>query len=103
MSQKQISMEQLKQILQLRDDGVGIREIARRLGISRNSVRKYLALLPSNSGELSPKELAEKAYPKDVLERDAERLAQLTKHILGSGAELSKTGVTRQLLWQELP
>ncbi len=101
MSQKPISMEQLKQILQLKNDGVGIREMARRLGISRNSVRKYLALLPNNSGELSHKELAEKAYQNDVLERDAERLAQLTKHIIGSGPELSKNGVTRQLLWQE--
>jgi hypothetical protein len=45
MAQKPIAMEQLKQILQLHKDGVGIREMARRTGISRNSVRKYLALL----------------------------------------------------------
>ena len=47
MSQKPIVMEQLKQILQLKSDGIGIREIARRTGISRNSVRKYLAMLPA--------------------------------------------------------
>ena len=46
MSQKPIIMEQLKQILQLKCYGIGIREIARRTGISRNSVRKYLAMLP---------------------------------------------------------
>jgi DNA-binding CsgD family transcriptional regulator len=40
MPQKPIVMEQLKQILQLNADGIGIREIARRIGISRNSVRK---------------------------------------------------------------
>ncbi len=45
MSQKPIVMEQLKQVLQLKNDGIPIREIARRTGISRNSVRKYLALL----------------------------------------------------------
>ena len=45
MSQKPIVMEQLKQVLQLKSDGIPIREIARRTGISRNSVRKYLALL----------------------------------------------------------
>jgi transposase len=101
MSQKPITMELLKQILQLKDDGVGIREMSRRLGISRNSVRKYLALLPDNGVELSHKELAENVYRNDLLERDAERLAQLTKHIISSGPELSKTGVTRQLLWQE--
>ena len=53
MSQKPIVMEQLKQILQLRSDGVAIREMARRIGISRNSVRKYLVLLDNEPGELS--------------------------------------------------
>ncbi len=45
MAQKPITMEQLKQILQLNQDGIAIREIAQRTGISRNSVRKYLSLL----------------------------------------------------------
>ena len=49
MAQKPIAMEQLKQILQLQKDGVGIREMARRAGISRNSVRKYLLLLSKNA------------------------------------------------------
>jgi response regulator of citrate/malate metabolism len=45
MAQKPIAMEQLKQILQLKEDGVSIREISKRVGISRNSVRKYLSRL----------------------------------------------------------
>ena len=99
-------MEQLKQILQLKCDGIGIREIARRTGISRNSVRKYLAILPTitsdeNSQELSNKDLADKAYNNDQLEHDAVRLQELSQHFTGCQAELSKTGVTRQLLWQE--
>lgn len=85
MSQKPIAMEQLKRILQLKNDGIGIREMARRIGISRNSVRKYLALLHKDSSELSNKELADKAYNNDLLEHDAERLAQLTQHFIGSG------------------
>jgi transposase len=101
MSQKPIAMEQLKQILQLKNDGIGIREIARRAGISRNSVRKYLALLHKDRNELSNKEIADKAYNNDLLQHDADRLAQLTQHFIGSGCELSNTGVTRQLLWQE--
>ncbi|MEJ7625591.1 MAG: IS21 family transposase [Ferruginibacter sp.] len=105
MSQKPIVMEQLKQILQLKCDGIGIREIARRSGISRNSVRKYLALLsvtPSDVNiELSNGELADKAYNNDLLEHDAVRLQQLSQHFLNCQSELSKTGVTRQLLWQE--
>ncbi len=64
MSQKPIVMEQLKQILQLQADGIGIREIGR-IGISRNSVRKYLQLLKSDCDNLrSGKELADKAYNK---------------------------------------
>ena len=42
MAQKPITMEQLKQILQLSLEGVAIREIARRTDVCRNSVRKYL-------------------------------------------------------------
>ncbi len=44
MSQKPVIMEQLKQILQLKNDGIAIREIARRTGLSRNSVRYILPL-----------------------------------------------------------
>lgn len=62
MAQKPIAMELLKQILQLRDDGVGIREIARRAGISRNSVRKYLRQLEFESSDLAPTELV--GFPK---------------------------------------
>lgn len=100
MAQKPIVMEQLKQVLQLKADGIGIREMARRIGISRNSVRKYLLLL-SGDEHLSDPELAEKAYSNDILALDAERLRQVTLHFSNAGSELSKTGVTRQLLWQE--
>ncbi len=103
MSQKPIVMEQLKQIIQLNKDGIGIREIARRVGISRNSVRKYLLVLKTGSGDadLSNRELADKAYNNDMLQHDAERMKQLTRQFLKWDAEKSGTGVTRQLLWQE--
>jgi biotin operon repressor len=57
MAQKPITMEQLKQILQLKNDGIGIREIARRAGMSRNCVRKYLSQLHDGSDPLSDKNL----------------------------------------------
>jgi len=101
MSQKPIVMEQLKQILQLKSDGIAIREMARRIGISRNSVRKYLALLDTAGEALSNTDLADKAYNNDLLEHDAQRLKEVSQHFSSSGPELSKTGVTRQLLWQE--
>lgn len=100
MAQKPIAMEQLKQVLQLKEDGVGIREIARRVGISRNSVRKYLALLDNKEPD-SNVELAQQVYQNDMLELDAQRLQELANHLLYASSELSKTGVTRQLLHQE--
>ena len=105
MAQKPIAMEQLKQIVQLQADGVGIREMARRTGISRNSVRKYLSLLAVGSSQqeqtCDDKTLADKAYGNDSLAHDAERLQQLINHFGYAQGELAKTGVTRQLLWQE--
>lgn len=102
MAQKPIAMEQLKQILQLHKDGVGIREMARRAGISRNSVRKYLSLLTSHDAAGGgDKMLADTAYGNDSIAHDAQRLQQLINHFAFAQGELQKTGVTRQLLWQE--
>lgn len=101
MAQKPIAMEQLKQVLQLHSDGISIREITRRVGISRNSVRKYLLRFNNVKHNLSDQELLDKAYDNDLIELEAERLRQLTAHFNTAGSELSKTGVTRQLLWHE--
>lgn len=100
MAQKPIAMEHLKQVLQLHKDGIAIREIARRVGISRNSVRKYLSRLKAEEST-SEGGLAEQAYDNDLLELEAERLRQITVHLASAEKELSRTGVTRQLLWQE--
>lgn len=100
MAQKPLTMEQLKQIVQLKTDGVSIREIAKRVGVSRNSVRKYLLLLKDT--ELSQdSELAAAAYVNDQQELEQERLKHLHHHFSSNSAELNKTGVTRQLLHQE--
>ncbi len=101
MAQKPITMEQLKQILQLKNDGIGIREIVRRTGISRNSVRKYLLQLDDHTENLSTKELADKAYNNEMLEGNAQRKHLLFEHFKYAESELGKTGVTRLLLWNE--
>jgi AcrR family transcriptional regulator len=101
MAQKTMAMEQLKQVLQLQNDGVSIREIARRIGISPNSIRKYLSRIDDSQSDITDKVLAEKAYDNDLLGLDAERLRQATIHFSAVPGELSKPGVTRQLLWQE--
>lgn len=102
MSQKPVIMEQLKQILQLRNDGVAIREIARRTGISRNSVKKYLERFKQQQPSvLSEVQIAQTAYSSNDQQVGDERLEALINHFTKVQKELSKTGVTRQLLWQE--
>jgi transposase len=105
MSQKPVTMDQLKQILQLKNDGVAIREIARRTGISRNAIKRYLLRLqpPQDepSEELTNKQLADKAYDNDALSAKTERHNALMEHFVYAEKELHKTGVTRQLLWVE--
>ncbi len=93
-------MEKLKQVFQLHRDGIPIREIARRVGISRNSVRQYLSLLSDCQGP-DDVELASKVYSNDLLEMEAELMRQVTVHFSTTGHELTKTGVTRQLSWRE--
>ena len=98
MAQQPIAMEQIKQILQLHSDGISIHEITRHMGFSRNTVRKHLSHFSDIKDTLSDQQLADRAYNNDLLELEAERLRQLTAHFNAAGAELSKTGVTRQLL-----
>ena len=48
-------MSQIKQLIQLYEQGKAIKEIARILGISKNTVKSYLKKIAS--GELDTKEL----------------------------------------------
>ena len=101
MSQKPVTMDHVKQVIQLRRDGVPIKEIVRRVGISRNSVRKYLSRINDLDERLSDKALADKAYNNEQLEFHTLRLQQLFLFFTKALQELMKTGVTRQLLWHE--
>lgn len=102
MPKKPIAMDQIKQVLQLAQDGVSIKEIVRRTGISRNSVRKYLHKLRSASEKpLSNKELASTAYNNELLEQNTLRMQNTTHFFKYAASELSRTGVDRQILWRE--
>lgn len=107
MAQKPLDMNQIKQVWQLHNDGVGIKAIARRTGISRKTVKKYLRNLaivntPSEKEHSVTKEqMAGVAYNDDTTPRRGLRLEALHKHFKYAEGELYKTGVTRQLLWLE--
>lgn len=107
MAQKAVDMNQIKQVQQLRDDGVPIKEIVRRTGISRKTVRKYLRKIESmNPAEAAPaavsdKELASVVYNNDCTVIRGKRFEALIAHFKKATEELHDTGVTKQLLWME--
>ncbi|MGH2644208.1 MAG: IS21 family transposase, partial [Chitinophagaceae bacterium] len=102
MSQKPIVMEQLNQILQLYRQNIPIREIVRRTGISRNSVKKYLRRIGEQKDIPDTDQPAGQAHMnQEDLQQQALRLEQLRQYINANLSELTRTGVTRYRLWQE--
>jgi transposase len=103
MAAKAIQMEQLKQILQLKRDGLSIKAIARYTGIARNTIKKYLARIDcaDNVAAIKDKELAQTVLNNDATELKGKRYAVLLEHFGYAETELNRTGVTRGLLWLE--
>lgn len=102
MAAKTIKMEQVKLILKLQQNGYSTKGIARQLGLSRNTVRKYLSKLQVDSpGDLKKETLAGIVYNNDTIPIRSERQSKLLDHFICAEAELKRPGVTRQLLWQE--
>ncbi|MEO7308948.1 MAG: IS21 family transposase [Chitinophagaceae bacterium] len=109
MAQKSIEMNLVKRVQQLRGDGVSIKEIVRRVGLTRKTVKKYLHKLegvpcqPEAEGAitLADKDLAAIIYNNDLAPVAGKRIGDLTTHFEYAQKELNKTGVTKQLLWLE--
>src|SRR5665213_2047719 len=109
MAQKTIDMNQVKQVEQLHQDGVAIREIVRRTGISRKTVRKYLrkmSSIPAAPDDIpalavTDRELAAIVYDNDVAPPSGKRWLELISYLEEVKKELYKTGVTKQRLWIE--
>ncbi len=106
MSGKPKQMSQIKQLLQLHEQGQGIKFIARSLGISKTTVKNYLsktALLPLTVEALLNLDdpilegmfhAGNPAYKDERYEHFKSRLDYFSQ-------ELRKKGVTRHLLWEE--
>jgi len=102
MASKPKTMETLLEVIKLFEIGCRIKEIQRRTGLARNTIRKYLRLLGDRSlASLSPSELAAILYESDLTTARSERYNQLIAHFKSSSSDLRKTGVTRELLWME--
>lgn len=100
-------MLQIRKILQLLIQGMSVKKISRLTAVSRNTVKKYIArisrsgMLPDTLLNLRDEELAVWIYA------EAESMQLSGKREILHGKldhfenELSRTGVTRQLLWEE--
>jgi transposase len=109
MAQKTIDMNLAKQIHQLKNDGVAIKEIVRRVGVTRKTVKKYLRLMEqlpqSIEGKqtivVSDKNLAAIIYNNDQAPVAGKRFEDLEKHFEYAKKERHKTGVNKHVLWIE--
>nr|WP_319397619.1 IS21 family transposase [uncultured Carboxylicivirga sp.] len=99
-------MSQVKQILQLHNQGCGNKTIARNLGISKNTVKSYLSKYRSSKLSLSTllkmedHSLEKIFHPGNPAYKD-NRFEELKYKLDYYVEELKKTGVTKQLLWEE--
>lgn len=106
MAGKPKRMSQIKQLLRLHKQEKGKKEIARILGISKNTVKAYLEKVSSlKQGTdalllLDDPELEAMFHAGNPAYTD-NRFQELKNKLDGYVAELKHPGVTRQLLWDE--
>jgi transcriptional regulator with XRE-family HTH domain len=106
MAGKPKPMSQIKQLLQLHQQGKSKKEIARILGISRNTVKSYLR--KTEESRLHAKELLKledpllegKFHPGNPSYKE-DRYKHFKANVDYFLKELRRTGVTKQLLWEE--
>ncbi|MCH8317394.1 MAG: IS21 family transposase [Bacteroidetes bacterium] len=103
MANNRINMLTVKQIIQLKNQGISSREIARRTGIGRNTVNDYIKQLKRT--KLSYKALLQ--LTESQLEELFPKASQLSNHkyekllnlLPGYEKQLKKVGCTYQVLW----
>ena len=107
MAGKPKPMSQIKQLLRLHQQGTGIKSIAKKIGVSRNTVRSYLnklkalkmdvpALLELDDPVLEAKfHVGNPAYKDPRYDQLKPRLDYFVKELT------TGVGITKQLLWEE--
>jgi transposase len=106
MAGKPKRMSQIKQLIQLYKQGKGKKTIARQLGMSKNTVKAYLAKLEGcqfNTDELLTIDepiMESKLFAGNPAYKEA-RYEHLKDNLSYFTTELKKVGVTRYLLWEE--
>jgi len=107
MANKVKGMLQIRRILQLLEESRSKRSISRDMGISRNTVDSYeqrvkvSGLTLTQLLLLKDGELAQFIYISSTTQAANSRQAEFESQLHHYLKELTRTGVTRQLLWQE--
>ena len=98
-------MGKLKQIIRLREQGTGILTISKALRVSRNTIKRYLALIKESGHEITALLEKEDSELEALLisppEEDKVRRRALEAMRPYIERELPKIGVTRWTLWEE--
>lgn len=107
MGAKPKAMEDIRSVIRLHKDGFSNYAINEHTGISLPTIRKYLNRLKELdfTGEqllaLNNQMLSQICFPEKIKGDADGRLRKLHTHFEYAERELTKTGVTRQLLWIE--
>lgn len=105
MANTQIDMRKIKQIFKLYSEGVSKRKISLIIGLSRNTITKYIDFfkrynLTSYEVSAMTHEELNNLFKSDHKDK-SQQLLTLEKYFPYFDKELRKTGVTKELLWQE--
>lgn len=106
MAAKRKSMSTVKQIIRLHLSGKGKKEIARIVGVSKNTVKSYLDILGNQPLGFEEQLKLDDPLLEELVnspKKDIEdtRLQDLKSRFDFYEKELKRVGVTRYLLWQE--
>ncbi|HYN44851.1 MAG TPA: IS21 family transposase [Candidatus Limnocylindrales bacterium] len=105
MAGKVINMSKVKQIIRLKENGVGLRAISKSMGISRNTVKKYLQLIEDKGYTFEALLTKQEEELEGVLSSPDQasqiRYEDLEKAFPHIEKELNRTGVNRWILWGE--
>ena len=107
MANKSINMTQVRRIIQLKSEGLNKPRIAQSLHIHRAALDNFLFRLTESGKSFSDllycidDQLQTLVFSESAVPKADEHLDDLKKHLDYFRHELSCTGVTRRLLWEE--
>src|SRR5215831_459824 len=104
-AKRELTMRQLRQMLRLHHDGLGAREIGRRLGVARSTIQDNLKraqvaeLVWPLPPDLSEEELERRLFSQGGTKRSCRR--RIEPDCAALARELKRPGVNLTVLWEE--